>query len=121
MFLPMHCAGCAFSEKLLNWQNDIRFQIRGMQRFAYIPDSPAAARTKLRKGLGDWWRFIVSAPCHVICWVGARLFFAKARLHAERKRFALSVAIWARDNLAWTALIALCKLVASFLGVSLPF
>ncbi len=44
-----------------------------MQRIVYMPESPAAARAKLREGLADWWGFVVSAPCLAICWVAGRL------------------------------------------------
>ena len=68
-----------------------------MQKVAYMPESPKAARAKLREGLADWWHFIVSAPCLAACWVFGKARIARIRLCLRLRREparAIAVAVY---------------------------
>lgn len=84
-----------------------------MDGFACIPNSTPAARAKLREGLDDCVSFIASAPCLLFCRMLGCASIALARLRADWKRKARSVAVRALQCLR-----RLAKRVSAAIAVS---
>lgn len=82
-----------------------------MKRFACIPDSPSEAAAKLRCGLGECASFIASAPVSAYLSVYRAFRIGLARLRSAWKGKARSIAVWALQNIAWTILAEIVKLL----------
>lgn len=85
-----------------------------MDRFADIPRSLPEARAKLRGGLGECASSICAAPCRVILRLFDLASSAFARLTAERKRVAKSMAVRAGDCLLGVLLTKFFELLLGF-------
>lgn len=82
-----------------------------MRKTADIPNSLPEARSKMGEGLAELASFIAAAPCLAIAGILGRVIVSLARLAAEWRHVARSVAVWALQNLGWAALVELFHLL----------